>query len=191
MYCILQQAKGKRMTETTPTGLDPAVTRRQFTLVAETTHVRNMQHRAHISEFGREFEIMSDEPIVLGGDNEYPTPLEYLSAAIGFCLLTQIERYGRMLKANIASARCTVTIDLEAEGSVFAGTIASRCTGVRTEVEIESAESPELIAALLRNADEGCYIRAALRAPVTIASTFRLNGEDLAVADYPSSPPRH
>jgi uncharacterized OsmC-like protein len=178
------------LTETTASGLDPSVRSRQFTLVAETEHVRNMQHRARISEFGREFEIMSDEPDVLGGDNEHPTPLEYLSAAIGFCLLTQIERYGRMLKANVTAARCKVAIDLEAEGSVFAGTIASRCRAVRTEVEIESDEPPELIAALLRNADEGCYIRSALRAPVAIESTFRLNGADLAVADFPASPPR-
>ena len=91
-----------------PRGLDPTVTKREINLIAVAEHKENMQHKATVSHFGREFQIISDEPDVLGGDNEYPTPMEYFSASIAFCLLTQIERYSRMLKANITNARCSV-----------------------------------------------------------------------------------
>ena len=178
------------MTTEGPRGLDPTVTRREVKLMAVAEHLENMQHRATVSHFGREFVITSDEPDVLGGDNEYPTPMEYFTASIGFCLLTQIERYGRMLKADISEARCRVYADFEAGGSVLAGTVDSWCSGVTTEVEIESDESPELIAAVLHNADRGCYIRATVRSATNVVTTVELNGELLDLSQYPSRPPR-
>lgn len=177
------------MTEN-PRGLDPTVTKREINLVAVAEHKENMQHKATVSHFGREFQIISDEPDVLGGDNEYPTPMEYFSASIAFCLLTQIERYSRMLKANITNARCSVYVDFEAGGSVLAGTIESWCRGVSTEVEIESDESPELIAAILHNADSGCYIRSAIRSPTEMRTAVELNGAPLDLSEYPTRPPR-
>ncbi len=173
-----------------PPGLDPTVTKREIKLMAVAEHLENMQHQATVSHFGREFVITSDEPDVLGGDNEYPTPLEYFTASIGFCLLTQIERYSRMLKAHIKEARCRVYVDFEAGGSVLAGSIESWCRGMRTEVEIESDESPELIAAVMHNADKGCYIRSTLRSPAEMTTSVTVNGEPLILSDYSARPPR-
>lgn len=173
-----------------PRGLDPTVTKREVNLMAVAEHLQNMQHRAMVSHFGRDFVITSDEPDVLGGDNEYPTPMEYFTASIGLCLLTQIERYSRMLKAEISSARCRVYVDFEADGSVLAGTVDSWCRGVTTEVEIESDESPELIAAVIHNADRGCYIRSTVRSPAEVTTTVELNGEVLDLSGYSPRPPK-
>jgi hypothetical protein len=62
-----------------PAGLDPDVLERVVTIEATTEHVEKMLHKAKV----REFEFFSDEPPHMDGDDEYPYPLHYLTAAIG------------------------------------------------------------------------------------------------------------
>ncbi len=67
------------MDETLPSGLDPELLERVVTVEAETEHIDKMLHRATVHGF----EFHSDEPADLAGDDEYPYPLDYLTAAIG------------------------------------------------------------------------------------------------------------
>ena len=60
-------------------GLDPDVLKRVVTIEAETTHIERMTHEARVHGFT----FRSDEPPPLGGDDEDPYPLDYLTAAIG------------------------------------------------------------------------------------------------------------
>ncbi len=105
-------------------------------------------------------------------------------------MLTQIVRYGRMLKVEFTSARCTVKAHWTSQGSVFAGTISSTCHGIETHTEIDSTDDVARVAALLRNAEGGCYAQSAIQQPVSVAGTATLNGEALRCEDYPRSVPR-
>lgn len=105
-------------------------------------------------------------------------------------MLTQIVRYGRMLKVEFTAARCEVKAHWTSSGSVFAGTISSTCHGVETHVEIDSTDDVTRVAALLRNAEGGCYAASALREPVPLVGTATLNGEPILYADYPRAVPR-
>ena len=100
-------------------------------------------------------------------------------------MLTQLARYGRMLKVEVDSATCSVKAHWTSEGSVFAGTISSTCHWVETHVEIESADDPARVAALVRNAEGGCYAQSALQQPVPVTGTVLLNGDPLNYEDYP------
>lgn len=100
-------------------------------------------------------------------------------------MLTQIVRYGRMLKVEFSAARCHVEAVWTSEGSVFAGTIGSTCHRVETRVEIESDDDVERVAALVRNAEGGCYAQSALQQPVAVVGTVTLNGEPIDYEDYP------
>lgn len=60
-------------------GLDPDVLKRVVTIEAQTTHVEKMKHDASVHGFT----FSSDEPAGLGGDDNHPYPLHYLTAAIG------------------------------------------------------------------------------------------------------------
>lgn len=100
-------------------------------------------------------------------------------------MLTQIVRYGRMLKANIDAARCIVRAHWTSEGSVFAGTISSTCHSVEVHTEVESRDDPALIAAVVRNARGGCYADSALSTTVHVERTIELNGESLDIESYP------
>lgn len=100
-------------------------------------------------------------------------------------MLTQLVRYGRMLKVDFRSARCRVKAHWSSEGSVFKGTIGSTCHAVETHVEIESDEDPGRVAALIRNAEGGCYAQATLQQPVPVTGSVTLNGEPIDYEDYP------
>lgn len=105
-------------------------------------------------------------------------------------MLTQVVRYGHMLKVNIRRARCTVKAHWTSEGSVFAGTIRSTCHGVETHLELESDDEAARVAALIRNAEGGCYAQATLQQPVKVVGTVSLNGAALNYEDYPARVPR-
>ena len=105
-------------------------------------------------------------------------------------MLTQIVRYGRMLKVEFTSAKCTVKAHWTSQGSVFAGTISSTCHGIETHVEIESEDDVSYIAALLRNAEGGCYAQSAIQQPVPVTGTATLNGQLISYEEYPRAVPR-
>ncbi len=100
-------------------------------------------------------------------------------------MLTQIVRYGRMAKANFSSIRCRVRAHWTSEGSVFAGTISSKCHSVEIHTEVESDDDPALIAAVIQNAQGGCYADAALTEPVPVYRQVELNGAALDIEQYP------
>jgi hypothetical protein len=105
-------------------------------------------------------------------------------------MLTQLVRYGRMLKVDLVSAKCRVRAHWTSEGSVFAGTISSTCHSIEIETEIESPDDPALIAALVYNAEGGCYAQSVIQNPTPVHGQVRLNGEPLEYKDYPSRPDR-
>lgn len=60
-------------------GLDPDILRRVVSVEVETDNVEGMKHRAQVHGFT----FHSDEPPEMSGSDEYPYPLDYLTAAIG------------------------------------------------------------------------------------------------------------
>jgi organic hydroperoxide reductase OsmC/OhrA len=87
-----------------------------------------------------------------------------------------------MMKVSVNKARVHVTMRNKQEGSVLQGTVKASCLGVDTRVELESEEPPERVAAMVRNAEHGCFTMQALLAPVRFTSTVSLNGSPLLPA---------
>ena len=57
-----------------------------------------------------------------------------------------------MLKVDFSDARVKVRGDWTSEGSVLAGTVTSTCHGIEVEIDLESEETPNRVAALVHNA---------------------------------------
>lgn len=169
-----------------PEGLSPDVRKRVIRIEAETENVDNMMHEARVGKFT----FLSDEPPELSGYDSQPYPLDYMTASLGMCLLTQVVRYSRMLKVDIKKARVQVTADWTVTGSVFAGTIQARCHGMQTDLEVESDAEDHLVAAVLRNAEQGCFARAAIEQPVAVTSSAKVNGRTVDFESYPRRVPR-
>ena len=86
-----------------------------------------------------------------------------------------------MMKIAVDKARVYVGMRTKQEGSVLQGTVKASCLGIETRLELESPEPPERIAALVRNAENGCFTMQALLVPVAITRSVTLNGSPLAV----------
>ena len=88
-----------------------------------------------------------------------------------------------MMKVSVNKARVHVTMRNKQEGSVLQGTVKASCLGIDTRVELESDEPAERVAALVRNAERGCFTMQALLEPVRFTTAFSLNGLPLKSAE--------
>ena len=84
-----------------------------------------------------------------------------------------------MMKIAVRKARVHVGMRNKQEGSVLQGSVKAACLGIETRLDLESEEPPERIAALVRNAENGCFTMQALLAPVELTRSVTLNGAPL------------
>ena len=93
--------------------------------------------------------------------------------------MTQVSRYGHMLKMKVDKVRMHVTARYKVEGSVLNDTVRAEMVGVETRLELDSPEPSEKVARLVRNAENGCFVMQGLLQPVPITSATVLNGKEL------------
>ncbi len=89
-----------------------------------------------------------------------------------------------MLKTQIDKAKVFVTARFKNEGSVLRETVQAEGLGVEARCEITSAEPPEKIAKVVRNAEAGCYVIQTIRRPTAVKSEYTLNGAALDPEAY-------
>ena len=94
--------------------------------------------------------------------------------------MTQVSRYGHMLKVTVNGMRMRVTARYRVDGSVLNDTIQGRMLGAETTLEIDSPDPPERVAKVVRNAERGCFVMQALLNPVPVTGRTLLNGAPLA-----------
>jgi hypothetical protein len=93
--------------------------------------------------------------------------------------MTQVSRYGHMLKMRIDRTRMHVTARYRVQGSVLNDSVKAEVVGVETRLELTSPEPADRIARLVRNAERGCFVLQGLLRPVPVAGTTLLNGQPL------------
>jgi hypothetical protein len=93
--------------------------------------------------------------------------------------MTQVARYGHMLKVTVGTMRMRVTARYRVDGSVLNDSVQAQMVGADTTLELESPDPPDRIARVVRNAERGCFVMQALLTPVPITSRTMLNGTTL------------
>jgi hypothetical protein len=86
-----------------------------------------------------------------------------------------------MTKTVVTSAKCHCELDVWVDGSVLKGTIHAGVNQFRTHFTIESPEPPDRIQALIRLAKRGCYAEQLVRTAIPLASTYSVNGVEMAM----------
>jgi hypothetical protein len=81
-----------------------------------------------------------------------------------------------MMKVKVDKVKIYVTARFHAEGSVLRETIRSGGIGVDMRSEITSSDPAERVAALIRNAERGCYIMQTIINPTPVTRQFTFNG---------------
>jgi hypothetical protein len=93
--------------------------------------------------------------------------------------MTQVSRYGHMLKVSVTKMTMHVTAHFRVSGSVLADTIDGEMLRADTTLELESPDPPERVARVVRNAERGCFVMQALLRPVPVATRTLVNGAPL------------
>lgn len=88
------------------------------------------------------------------------------------------------MKTHINKAKVFVKAKFKSEGSVLAETIEARSPGFETRLEIDSSEPVERVAAVVRNAESGCYVLQSLLHPVPVEREVLLNGSKFDPAAF-------
>ena len=83
-----------------------------------------------------------------------------------------------MMKVKISNARVHVTGRFKREGSVLRETIDAQGVGFDTKLDVESDAPAERVAAVIRNAEDGCYVMQAILKPTPVVRLFTLNGSN-------------
>jgi hypothetical protein len=94
--------------------------------------------------------------------------------------MTQVSRYGHMLKVTVKSMRMQVRARYRVGGSVLDDSVRASMVGAETTLEIDSPDPPARVARVVRNAERGCFVMQALLEPVPVTGRTVLNGQPLA-----------
>jgi hypothetical protein len=95
--------------------------------------------------------------------------------------MTQVSRYGHMLKVTVTGMRMRVRARYRVTGSVFNDSVMAAMVGAETTLEIDSPDPPAPVAKVVRNAEHGCFVMQALLQPVPVTSQTVLNGMSLVL----------
>ncbi|MBI2367805.1 MAG: OsmC family protein [Deltaproteobacteria bacterium] len=82
------------------------------------------------------------------------------------------------MKTQIAKAKVFVTARFKSEGSVLGETVRAIGLGFETRCELDSTEAAEKVAAVVRNAENGCFVLQSILNPVPVERKFVLNGAE-------------
>ena len=85
-----------------------------------------------------------------------------------------------MLKVSVTHMTMHVTARFRVTGSVLDDSIEGEMLGAETRLELESADPPDRVARVVRNAERGCFVLQALQRPVPVTGRTWLNGVALA-----------
>ena len=90
-----------------------------------------------------------------------------------------------MMKTKIDKAKVFVKARFKSEGSVLRETVQAQGVGFETRCELESAEAAEKVAAVIRNAENGCYVMQTILKPTPVERSFTLNGAAFVPESFP------
>lgn len=99
--------------------------------------------------------------------------------------MTQVSRFGTILKLKIEEVRMRVTTRFRMEGSALAGSIRGYPLEFDCRMEIISPEPPERVQKLIRMAHNSCFVLQSLLMPVTVHRAVTLNGQVLVECEQP------
>ena len=85
-----------------------------------------------------------------------------------------------MLKVSVGRMRMRVRASYRVTGSVLQDSVQAEMVGAETVLELESPDTPERVAKVVRNAERGCFVMQALLRPVPVSGRTLLNGAALA-----------
>ena len=130
---------------------------------------------------GRCWRLASDEGVQLGGEEQYPCPLEYLTMGAVFCLLTQLVRLAERHGIRIDSLRVAQDNRYSVDGSALQGTMLSTAYPAAITVHLETGAMVEDVNRLVQTALSSSPAEAYLRQDLGNTFNLHLSGRSVTL----------
>jgi len=82
-----------------------------------------------------------------------------------------------MMKMKVSNPKCRVVFRKHLGGSVLKGTVFNRWESVSTYLRVESDETEDKLAHLIKNAKAGCFAEGLITQQVPLHSHIEVNGK--------------
>ena len=122
-----------------------------------------------ISPLGSTFRFLSDESPVHGGHGRAPDAASYAAAGIAFCFLTQLGRYAKIVRKDLAAYSVVQDVHFS---SVTPDRPLGIADAVETQVDLSTAEDDDFARATLRMGEQTCFLHALCRTDLDVAITI-------------------
>jgi uncharacterized OsmC-like protein len=130
-----------------------------------------------------DYEIFCDEGTIIGGTDEAPSPLAYMTSGIAFCLLTHLTMYIHMKKLDVDRLK------IELRGNFMTtmswgyvestGQDSGACEALEAHLIVDSKEPPERIRTLLDTCAGACMAMQTAIQAVPTRTKLVLNGAEV------------
>jgi uncharacterized OsmC-like protein len=113
---------------------------------------------------GSVFTFLCDEAPENGGGGRAPDAASYVAAGIGFCFMTQLGRYAKIVRKDLRSYRIVQDLHLP-PGGASGGTGRAGAAGpVETHVFLETGEDDDFARRLVEIGERTCFLHALCKA---------------------------
>ncbi len=112
---------------------------------------------------GSIFHFLCEEGAANGGKGRAPDAASYIAAGIGFCFMTQLGRYAKILKKGLLEYRIVQDIHFSLGGASAGTGQAGLADPVETHVYLTSGEDDDFARAMLDMGEQTCFLHAFCR----------------------------
>lgn len=112
---------------------------------------------------GSTFEFLSDDPVIYGGQDRAPTGLQYLSAGLSFCFMTQLGRFAGIVKQDLSGYGIVQDTIFGLPGASAGLNEEAKAYPIHTHTFLQSKDDDEAARLLVEMGEQTCYLHACYR----------------------------
>ena len=127
--------------------------------------------------YGSIFHFLSDEAPENGGKGLAPDAVSYISAGIGFCFMTQIGRYAKIMKKDLKEYRIVQDTHFSLGGASGGTRQPGTAEPVETHLHLVTGEDDEFARTLLDMGEQTCFLHAFCKADLKTRVRIRSMSE--------------
>ncbi len=145
---------------------------------AEVTVGELLAGGVNIARKDREFKLLVDEPVELGGTDEGPNPIEYLAAGLCGCITAGMATNGAMFETEFEKLEIDVEVLFDVAG-FFGLDDSVRNGALELKLDIRAKGSdPEKIQKVKETIDRKSPLKETLAMPLKITTTLEVEQSD-------------
>ena len=171
------------------TGDVPDSSPNRIAVRAEVRALEGMQKEAivHYGPTGACWRMVSDEGPYLNGTDLAPFPLAFYAAGMAFSFMTELLHHTKAHDVKIQSLKLIQDNYYTMQGSAIRGDMIGGAKPTEIQVDIEAGASEEMIAKLIRLAEQSSPAQSYMRDVLQNTFALNLNGNPLEVANVAAS----